>query len=134
MLPPMSRWNDIELSEVPAIGGFSIEMRELEDAGKIVHFISASRGELAWFPGWEHAQRDLRHFVASDVPLGTVDDPYDDRDDGWRIVIFEDAGFIYIVEDDRPGGTRFPRRWRVQRDRYFFAWAALINEFNPLVS
>jgi hypothetical protein len=130
----MTRWNDIDLGGVPTVPDFSIELRELEDSGKIVHYVSASQGELAWFPAWEHADRDLRHFVASDVPLGTIDDPYDDQDEGWRIVIFENGGFVYIFEDDRPKGTRFPRRFRVPRDRYFWAWAAVINEFNPLVS
>jgi hypothetical protein len=130
----MTRWNDIDLGNVPTVPDFSIELRELEDSGKIVHYVSASQGELAWFPGWEHADRDLRHFVASDVPLGTIDDPYDDQEEGWRIVIFENGGFVYIFEDDRPKGTRFPRRFRVPRDRYFWAWAAVINEFNPLVS
>jgi hypothetical protein len=130
----MTRWNDIDLTDVPVIPDFAIELRELEDCGKILHFISASHGELAWFPAWEHADRDLRHFVASDVPLGTIDDPYDDRDEGWRIVIFEHGGYVYIFEDDRPNGERFPRRFRVPRDLYFFAWAAVINEFNPLVS
>jgi len=130
----MTRWNDIDLGNVPAVPDFSIELRELEDSGKIVHYVSAAQGELAWFPGWEHADRDLRHFVASDVPLGTIDDPYNDQEEGWRIVIFENGGFVYILEDDRPKGTRFPRRFRVPRERYFWAWAAVINEFNPLVS
>ena len=130
----MARWNDINLEQIPPIDDFAIELREMEDCGKIVHFVSAGEGELAWFPAWEHADRDLRHFVASDVPLGTIDDPFDDRDEGWRIVIFEHGGFVYIFEDDRPNGTRFPRRYKVPRDRYFFAWAALINEFNPMVS
>src|SRR5436305_12785701 len=127
----MTRWNDIDLGDVPAVPDFSIELRELEDSGKIVHYVSASHGELAWFPGWEHADRNLRHFVASDVPLGTIDEPYDDLEEGWRIVIFENGGFVYIFEDDRPKGTRFPRRFRVPRERYFWAWAAVINEFNP---
>ena len=124
----------MDLDNVKTIDDFSIELREMEDCGKIVHFISASEGELVWFPGWEHADRDLRHFVASDVPLGDIDNPFDDNDEGWRIVIFEHGGYVYIFEDDRPNGERFPRRFRVPRDRYFFAWAAVINEFNPLVS
>ena len=130
----MTRWNDIDLAEVDTVEDFAIELRELEDCGKIVHYISASLGELAWFPGWEHADRDLRHFVASDVPLGTPDDPFDDNDEGWRIVIFEESGFVYIFEDDRPTGTRFPRRFRVPKNLYFFAWAAVINQYNPMVS
>jgi len=130
----VTRWNDVDLDAVDTVEDFAIELRELEDCGKIVHYISASMGELAWFPGWEHADRDLRHFVASDVPLGMIDDPFEDNDEGWRIVIFEESGFVYVLEDDRPTGTRFPRRFRVPKNLYFFAWAALINQYNPMVS
>jgi len=124
----------ISSAEFAATGSVSTRSFQAFVVGKIVHFVSAAKGELAWFPGWEHAERDLLHFTASEVPLGSIDDPFDDRDEGWRIVIFEDGGYVYIFEDDRPNGTRFPRRYRVPRDRYFFAWAAVINEFNPLVS
>jgi len=130
----MTRWNDIDLDTVEEIDDFAIELREMEDCGKIVHYISASLGELVWFPAWEHADRDLRHFVAGDVPLGTIDVPFEDNDEGWRIVIFEEGGFVYIFEDDRPTGTRFPRRFRVPKNLYFFAWAALIGQYNPMVS
>lgn len=129
----MTTWNDIDLATVPTVADFAVALREMEDVGKIVHFISASEGELAWFPAWEHAERDILHFNPTDVPLGSLDDPYDDRDEGWRIVIFEDGGFVYIFEDDRPTGTRFPRRYRVPRDRYLMAWAALLNETNPIL-
>ena len=118
----------IDFSNVRTIGDFSIELRDR----KITYF--GDNGEqIAWFPAWENADRDLKHFIASDVPLGSIDDPFDDRDEGWRIVIFEYAGFIFILEDDRPNGTRFPRRYRVPRDRYLVAWAAVINTFNPIV-
>jgi len=130
----VTRWNDIDLEQVDTVDDFAIELREMEDCGKIVHFISASMGELVWFPAWEHADRDLRHFVASDVPMGKMDEPFDDNDEGWRIVIFEEGGFVYIFEDDRPAGTRFPRRFRVPKNLYFFAWAAVINQYNPMVS
>ena len=127
-------WNDIDLDTVPTISDFTVELREMEDVGKLVHFVSPSHGELAWFPAWENADRDLRHFTASDVPIGVIGEPYEDSDEGWRIVIFEQGGNVYILEDDRPKGIRFPRRYRVQRDRYFFAWATVMHEFNPLVS
>jgi hypothetical protein len=130
----MPNWNDIDLATVPLISDFTIELRELEDDGKIVHFVSESHGELAWFPAWENADRDLRHFTASDVPIGSLDEPYDESDEGWHIVIFEAGGFVHIFEDDRPNGTRFPRRYRVARDRYFLAWAGVMHDFNPLIS
>lgn len=129
----MAHWNDIDLATVPAVPDFSVELRDLEDMGRIVHFVSPSRGELAWFPAWEHAERDLLHMAPQDVPLGTIDEPYDDRDEGWRIVIFEEGGYVYILEDDRPNGTHFPRRYRVARNLYVYAWAALLSVANPIV-
>lgn len=128
----MPLWNDIDLATVPLARNFVVELRELEDLGRIVHFTSADGGELAWFPAWEHAERDLPHMNAIDVPLGSIDDPYDDRDEGWRIVIFEHEGFVYVFEDDRPNGTLFPRRFRVPRDAYIVAWAGLMDTYNPI--
>jgi hypothetical protein len=125
--------SSVDLGAVPTVGDFAVELRGMEEVGQIVHFVSARLGELAWFPGWEHADRDLIHFAPQDVPLGTLDAPYDDRDDGWRILIFEHGGFVYILEDDSPTGTRFPRRWRTPRDRYFQAWAAVMLRFNAPV-
>jgi len=89
-----------------------------------IEFVSASRGRLASFPAWEHADRDLRHFVAADVPLGTFDAPYEDADEGWRIAIYEHAGWVYVDEN----GVSF----RVPRERYLRAWAAVIDQFNPI--
>lgn len=124
---------EIDLTQVDTVEDFAVELRDMEDAGKIVHYTSGRFGELAWFPAWEHADRDMRHFTASDVPFGSRDEPYDDADEGWRIVIFEQGGYVYILEDDRPKGTRFPRRWRVERDQYFRAWALVLHFYNAPV-
>ena len=86
---------------------------------------SASRGRLAWFPAWEHADRDLRHFVATDVPIGTFDRPYQDVDEDWSISIFEQGGWVYVDEGD----THF----RVPTAQYLAAWAALVDRFNPIM-
>ncbi|HEX8169672.1 MAG TPA: hypothetical protein VF824_03930 [Thermoanaerobaculia bacterium] len=89
-----------------------------------LELVSVSRGRIAWFPAWEHADRDLRHFIAADVPMGSADLPYEDVDDEWRIRIYEQQGFVYIEENDA--------RWRVPTQRYIEAWAALIDAFNPV--
>jgi len=93
---------------------------------RVVVFWSAARGELARFPAWERADRDLRHFSTEDIPTGTREEPFDDVDDGWRIEIFEEDGFVYIREN--------MDRFRVARDAYFAAWEALIARYNPAVS
>lgn len=96
---------------------------DTEESGKQLEYTSPTRGRLARFPAWEHVDRDLRHFIADDVPNGTPAEPYDDRDEGWQIVIFEDDGWVYVSEGDS--------HFRVRAERYREAWMALIDEFNP---
>jgi hypothetical protein len=93
---------------------------------RVVVFASAARGELARFPAWERADRDLRHFAVDDIPTGSRDEPFEDADDGWRIEIFEEGEFVHVDENGR--------RFRVPRDDYFAAWEALIARYNPSIS
>jgi hypothetical protein len=93
---------------------------------RVIVFASAARGELARFPAWERADRDLRHFATEDIPTGTREEPFVDADEEWRIEIFEEDGFVYVREN---GGA-----FRLPRDAYFAAWEALIARYNPSVS
>ncbi|MEA2490762.1 MAG: hypothetical protein QOH21_2554 [Acidobacteriota bacterium] len=121
---------DLALDGFPVIDDFSVRISE--DERHTVDFFSAAHGRVAGFPAWEHADRDLRHFTPADVPLGTAGEPYEDRDEGWRILLFEHAGWIYVLEGDDPGGTAFAVYFRVPRERYLYAWAALIDFYNPI--
>jgi hypothetical protein len=112
----------------PSIDDFVVRLTQEggdQDGASFVEFASASRGRLAWFPAWEHVDRDLRHFVAADVPIGTFDRPYQDVDEAWSISIFEQGGWVYVDEDDR--------HFRVPTTLYLEAWAALIDRFNPIM-
>jgi hypothetical protein len=119
----------IDLSNVPTIGDFSIEIRD-----HMLEFVDGGGERLAWFPAWENADRDLKHFIAADVPLGTTDGPFEDFDDAWRIVILEHEGFVYVLDADDPHAESFPRRFRVSRDAYLRAWATLLHRYNPVLS
>jgi hypothetical protein len=121
-----------DLADFPAVDDFTITLVETDASGQQIEYTSASRGRLAGFPAWEHVDRDLRHFIAEDVPLGTIDEPYDDRDEGWRIVIFQNDGWVYVAEGDHPRAAEFPRKFRVRTDHYVRVWAAIIDEFNPV--
>ncbi len=123
---------DDEIGGFPTISDFSVMLSQPDHDGPHIEFVSASKGRLAHFPGWEHADRDLRHFVAADVPMGSIDEPYDEVDERWRINIFERRGFVYVMEADSPDASDFPRFFRVPLDRYVQAWAALIDRFNPI--
>ncbi len=108
----------------PIVDDFVVTLVDTPDSGKQLEYTSVSRGRLAHFPAWEHVDRDLRHFIPADVPLGTRDVPYDDRDEDWHIVIFEEDGWVYIAENDA--------KFRVRREQYIREWAALIDAFNPI--
>jgi hypothetical protein len=121
-----------ELDAFPVIDDFAVTLADAGEGGQHIEFTSASRGRLAHFPEWDHADRDLRHFVPTDVPLGSADEPYFDRDDGWLIVIFVEGAWVYIAEGDDPNGSPNGSRFRVKAERYLQAWAALIELFNPI--
>lgn len=120
---------NLALDGFPVIDDFSVVVTE--DEGRTIEYRSASLGRLAGFPAWESADRDLRHFTPSDVPLGTIDEPFDDRDEDWRMLLFGEGGWIYVLEGDSPTATEFPRWFRVATGRYVQAWAALIDFCNP---
>ncbi len=122
----------LDLGAFPTVADFTIDLRDSEEFGEHVHFVSPTRGELAGFPYWDNVGRDMRHFVADDVPLGTIDEPVDDADVDWRIIIFEHGGFVYVLEGTAPHATEFDVWFRVPRDRYIAEWARVIDYFNPI--
>ncbi len=116
------------MTEFRTVEDFTIRLIDTDDAGKQIEY--AGGGErLAGFPAWEHADRDLRHFIHSDIPVGTREEPYEDSDQGWQIAIFEHGGWVYIAEREGTQSTAF----RVSTERYLDAWKALIDRFNPNV-
>ena len=92
--------------------------------------MSRTRGRLAGFPAWDHADRDLRHFTPDDIPLGTDDEPFEDADEAWRIVILAQGKDVFILEGDSPHGA-LTRRFRIPREQYLAAWNDLIRKYHP---
>src|SRR5260370_31703183 len=122
----------VDLTAFPTIADFTIDLRESEDLGHHVYFVSPTRGELAGFPYWDNAERDMRHFVGEDVPLGSLTEPVDDADEDWQIVIFQHRGFVYVLEGSVPRTPTFDVWFRLPRDRYIAECARVINAFNPV--
>ena len=122
----------LDVNTFPIIADFAIELRESEELGQHVYFVSPSRGELAGFPYWDNAERDMRHFVAEDVPLGSLLEPVEDADEDWQIIIFQHRGFVYVLEGSSPHTQSFEVWFRVPSDRYIAEWARVIDAFNPI--
>jgi hypothetical protein len=125
--------DESDLDRVPVVNDFAVDLADpVDEGGRHLQFVSMGRGRLAGFPAWDHADRDLRHFVASDVPLGTIEEPFEEEDDHWRIVIFERGGYVYVLEGRSPLAEEFPVAFKVPRDQYLAAWAFVIDAFNPI--
>ena len=113
----------------PTVDDFVVRLVDGEEGGKHIELASEAGGRLAGFPAWDHADRDLRHFIQSDIPLGSREEPYEDRDESWQIAIFEHAGWVYVAEGDGARNAAF----RVRTEDYVGAWTRLIDRFNPAV-
>lgn len=120
-----------DLGSFPLVADFDVKLRDEGDGNLHAEFVAEGK-RLAWFPAWDHVDRDLRHFIPADVPLGTLDEPYEDADESWRLMLFEHGGFVYVLEGDAPRTSDFPRFFKVPRDRYLAAWAALVDAYNPI--
>jgi hypothetical protein len=117
------------MTDFRTIEDFTVRLADSGEGGKHVELASETEGRLAGFPAWDHADRDLRHFIESDIPAGTREEPYQDRDEDWQIAIFEHDGWVYVAE----GQSNSNRAFRVRTERYRSAWRALIERFNPSV-
>jgi hypothetical protein len=121
---------DFDLDDALTITDFSLTLREEGEGGLHIQLLSRTRGRLAGFPAWDHADRDLRHFTPADIPLGTEEEPFEDADESWRIVILARGADVIILEGDAPRGE-LTRRYRIPREQYLAAWDDLIREYHP---
>ena len=121
---------ELDLDDVPRITDFYLTLREEPEGGLHIELLSRTRGHLAGFPAWDHADRDLRHFTPEDIPLGTDEEPFEDADESWRIVILARGNDVVILEGDAPRGP-LTRRYRIPREQYLAAWDDLIRQYHP---
>jgi len=121
---------DFDLDDATRVSDFYLTLRDEPEGGLHIEMMSRAHGHLAGFPAWDHADRDLRHFTPADIPLGTDEEPFEDADDGWRIVILAQGNDVFILEGDSPRGE-LTRRYRIPREQYLAAWDELIREYHP---
>jgi hypothetical protein len=124
---------DFDFDDALRITDFYLTLDEEPEGGLHIAMMSRTRGRLASFPAWDHADRDLRHFTHDDIPLGTEEEPYEDADEAWRITILADRNDVFILEGDAPGAP-LTRSYRIPRVQYLGAWEDLIREYHPAKS
>jgi hypothetical protein len=120
---------ELDLDDVPRITDFYLTLDKAPEGGLHIEMRSRSKGHLAGFPAWDHADRDLRHFTPDDIPLGD-DEPFEDADEAWRIVIIARGKDVFVLEGNAPRGPLL-RRYRIPRDQYLTAWNELMVQYHP---
>jgi hypothetical protein len=123
---------DFSLDDATLIADFFLTLHEESEGGLHIRMMSRTRGRLAGFPAWDHADRDLRHFTPDDIPLGDEGEPFEDADEGWRIVIVPRGQEVFVLEGDSPNGE-LPRHYRIPRAQYLAAWDELIRRYHRAV-
>lgn len=137
---PGLRTHDLAIDQFPIVQDFRLELRDCGgDLGWHIEFLSHDLGHLGGFPWWDHVDVALQRFSLENIPLGTLDEPYSDLDQGWQIVIFEANGFVHVLENEGvdgedPSGCTFTTWFRVPRVQYVHEWTRVIAQFNPEVT
>ena len=91
-------------------------------ADDVLELVDESLSLRVGFPWWDGQDVERAIRSPAGAPLGDVNEPFHDEEQGWRIVIWWDAGMVGIMEGDEDA---FAVWFRVPLDRYLAAWAAL---------
>ena len=88
----------------------------------MLELVDESLSLLVGFPWWD--RQDVERAIQSPAgaPLGDVDEPFHDEEQGWRILIWRDAGMVGIMQGDEDA---FAVWFRVPLEQYLAAWTAL---------
>ena len=112
---------NLPFADFPLIDDFEVRLEEVKTScrsafGYHARFFSRTRGYIADFPWWDHAERNL---IRDDfqIPMGDLQKPFYDLDEGWEIIIFADDDLVYILQGhhDYPAGEGY------------YAWFKAIN-------
>lgn len=86
--------------------------------------VDGSHGLLAWFPWWDRAEAERWARSEQRAPLGSLDDPFHEEEQGWRVLIWRVDEAVYVMAGDE---EFFRVRFTVPVERYLSAWAALVG-------
>ncbi len=115
--------SQLDLKSFPLIEDFEIVLIDTEhkEFGKHVGFFSKKEGNLSSFPWWDNADLEIKNWIESDLPC-----QFEDCEQGWQIVIFQDNDYTYILEGDEPSVESFTTWYKVKKDQYLLEWNKLL--------
>jgi hypothetical protein len=135
---PTMEWDlaALDISHFPSIDNFEVVLTHWDTPiGPHIRFWSEKLGQLASFPWWDNANLALYTCTTGDIPIGTIEKPYHDSEQGWQTLIFQVGEYVYIMQGGEP--SEEPVVWtswfRVPLDQYISEWRREIRRFNPAI-
>lgn len=124
----------LDCNSFPLIEDFEIITIDTgEYMGIHVYFFSQTIGKMiASFPWWDHADKNLKEMDISSIPLGKVRSPYNDLEQSWQILIWEERDNVYIMQGDEPCCVQFPIWFKVKKQKYMEEWVKLIEKYKQI--
>lgn len=126
-------WNYVDgikslnLINFPLLEDFSIKVIDTKTLGKHIYYFSEKEGVLTSFPWWDNVEVDIKNWDIKNIPLGSLDAPFDDLDQGWQVLIFKDIEYVYILEGDEPGCEEFKSWYKVPLEKYINEWKRVLD-------
>lgn len=115
---------ELDVDKFPAAANFKIELfSDPSLSGHGLHFIDSHLGLSIEFPWWDNVDADLRRWSISDVPLGSLDQPFVDLEQGWQVLLWRLGDWVFIMQGD---DEAFHTWIRVPVDRYLSEWKAVL--------
>ena len=103
------------MDSFPVAENFGIEIfPDPSVSGCGLRFADAGLDSTIEFPWWTSVEGDLRAWSISDVPVGSVEDPYVDLEQAWQVLIWRADDWVFLMEGDGEDVFRVWFRVRVQ--------------------
>ncbi|GAB2569527.1 hypothetical protein Aab01nite_07380 [Paractinoplanes abujensis] len=107
----------LDLNSFPCAGQFSVRW-----ADDMVELTDERLSLRVRFPWWSRQDVEQAIQSPSGPPVGEVDEPFDDEEQGWRILVWQHAGMVGIMVG---ADNTFTTWFRVPLERYLAGWMAL---------
>jgi hypothetical protein len=127
---------DLDLGSFPRADEFVVEASDngsSQDPWTELRYVVPSWDLTVNFPWWDKSTAEMREWGLQDIPLGSIESPYWDWDQGWRLLIWEAGEEVFIMEGDGTDRDDEPpiyERWFAVPGRlYRSAWQTAIDGF-----
>jgi hypothetical protein len=139
-VPAGLRWDlaiqALDLESFPLIEDFYMDLVGEPQESLGMHLFFGSRSSeiyLALFWWRDNFEQEIQKLSEADIPLGTIEQPFDDLEPGWQLIIFEHREFVDVLEGLELCCKVFPRWCRVPLKDYQKSWSDLLDRWqdNP---